>query len=55
MRLTCDLIGLHIAIAQNYKINGTPSIVINGKLLPQLYKPEDLETIIPSLLNYIIA
>lgn len=45
-----EIIGLHNSIAKSLGITHTPIIVMNGKLLPDLYKVEDLEKIIPAFL-----
>jgi len=46
-----EIIGLHATIAQSLAITHTPTIVMNGKLLPDLYRVEDLEKIIPAFLK----
>jgi len=45
-----EIIGLHNSIAKSLGITHTPIIVMNGKLLPDLYRVEDLEKIIPAFL-----
>lgn len=48
-----EIIGMHNYLAKSLGIHQTPMIVINGKLMPDLYRVEDLESIIPAYLSAI--